>query len=63
MRRGLGTGRTRGVDRDGDGHRRSPIGFDAQAARWVNFLDTLMRHFLSGAVGGLACCVVAAAGG
>ena len=52
-------GRTRGAERDGDDHRRGPIGSNAQAARCVNFLDTLMRHFLPGAVGGLARGVVA----
>lgn len=56
-------GRTQGVDRDGDDHRRGPIGSNAQAARWVNFPDTLMRHILPRAVGGLAFRVVTAAGG
>jgi len=56
-------GRTPGADRDGDDHRRGPIGSNAQAARCVNFLDTLMRHFPPGAVGGLACRVVTTAGG
>jgi hypothetical protein len=56
-------GRTRGADRDGDDHRRGPIGSNAEAARWVNFLDTLMRHFPPGSVGGLACRVITTAGG
>jgi len=55
-------GRTQGVNRDGDDHRRGPIGSNAQAARWVNFLDTLMRHFLAGAVVRLARGVVTSPG-
>jgi len=62
MRRGLGIGHTQGADRGGDDHRRGPIGSNAQAARWVNFPDTQMRHFLPGAVLGLARGVVALPG-
>jgi hypothetical protein len=63
IRRGLDIGLARGADRDGGDHRRGPVGAHAQAARWVNFPDTLMRHFLAGAVGGLALRVIPAAGG
>jgi len=63
IRRGLSIGRTHGANRDADDHRRGPISTHDQAARWVNFLDTLMRHFLPSAVGGLALRVVTAAGG
>jgi len=62
IKRGLSIGHTHGADRDAGDHRRGPISKHDQAARWVNFLDTLMRHFLSGAVGGLALRVVAFAG-
>jgi hypothetical protein len=61
IKRGLSIGRTRGANRDADDHRRGPISTHDQAARWVNFLDTLMRHYLPGAVGALALRVVAAA--
>jgi hypothetical protein len=63
MRRGLGIGCARGADREAGEHRRSPIGAHRHPARTVNFMDTLMRHFLSGAVGGLAFSVVTLPGG
>jgi hypothetical protein len=63
IRRGLGIGLARGADRDGDDHRRGPIGSEAQAARLVNFPDTLMRHFLLCPVAGLPLRMIAAAGG
>jgi hypothetical protein len=53
-RRGLSIGHTHGADRDAGDHRRGPISKHAQAARCVNFVDTLMRHFLAGAVVRLA---------
>jgi hypothetical protein len=62
IKRGLGMWRTRGAARDAGDHRRGPISTHDQAARFVNFLDTLMRHFLPGAVGRLARRVVTAAG-
>jgi len=56
-------GHTHGADRDAGDHRRGPISTHAQAACCVNFLDTLMRHFLLRSVDGLPRGVIAAAGG
>jgi len=53
---------THGADRDAGDDRRGPISTHAQAAFWVNFVDTLMRHFLPRTVGGLARSVIAAPG-
>jgi len=55
-------GHTHGADRDAGDHRRGPISTHAQADCCVNFVDTLMRHFLPRTVGGLARSVIAAPG-
>jgi hypothetical protein len=62
IRRGLNIGHTHGADRDAGDHRRGPICTHDQAARCVNFLDTLMRHFLAGDVGRLPSGVIAGTG-
>src|SRR6266540_896278 len=53
---------THGADRDAGDDRRGPISTHAQAAFWVNFVDTLMHHFLPRTVGGLARSVIAPPG-